>query len=85
MLKLQQLISNTQNSWSQKTGYVLLPKVLLLFIVIFLIPTHLFSNPQTEEWDKRRIRVGFKLFPSVLAADKKIKNKQGKDKTSFLY
>jgi hypothetical protein len=54
-------------------------RISFLFIVMSLLPVILFGNTQADEWDDRRVSVGFKLFPSLLAADKNIKNKQGAD------
>ncbi|MBF0383561.1 MAG: hypothetical protein HQL69_21275 [Magnetococcales bacterium] len=47
---------------------------------IFLLCLVLFSTAASaSQWEDRRINVGYKLFPSFLAADTNIKNKKGAD------
>ena len=55
------------------------PSVLLKSIVhqaiLLLMLLGMFSSVDAQEYDERRMSVGIKLFPAVLAADRKIANK----------
>ncbi len=73
MMIPKQQIDKEQKNMGRRIKSFLLLKVHMLFIILFLLPIILLVEPQAGEWDERRVSVGFKLFPALLAADKNIK------------
>jgi hypothetical protein len=60
-------------------GFFFSFKVFVLIYIFLLSFTLLHGDASGGEWEERRINVGYKLFPSFLAADININKKQGED------